>query len=134
LLAKQSPGQYTKTLAQLIDKGTAEDVALFNKSGKLLAFASSSRKPPPDAPDAEMLREAGQQGLHSIIDTLPDNSLILRALVLVKPQRSAGRVSCSLHNQCPNSLPLTQKWYGGLSRLPGIVTVSFGLKRLYASR
>jgi len=133
LLAKQSPGQYTKTLAQLIGKGTAQDVALFNKSGKLLAFASSSRKPPPDTPDAEMLREAGQQGLHSIIDTLPDNSLILRALVLVKPQRlSAGARILQLTQPVPKQLAADAEMVRAVYRDYQELSLSrLGLKRLY---
>ena len=133
LLAKQSPAQYTKTLAQLIGKGTAQDAALFNKSGKLLAFASSSRKPPPDAPDAEMLREAGQQGLHSIIDTLPDNSLILRALVLVKPQRSsAGARILQLTQPVPKQLAADAEMVRAVYRDYQELSLSrLGLKRLY---
>lgn len=133
LLAKQSPGQYKKTLAQLIGKGTAQDAALFNKSGKLLAFASSSRKPPPDAPDAEMLREAGQQGLHSIIDTLPDNSLILRALVLVKPQRSlAGARILQLTQPVPKQLAADAEMVRAVYRDYQELSLSrLGLKRLY---
>lgn len=133
LLAKQSPGQYKKTLAQLIGKGTAQDAALFNKSGKLLAFASSSRKPPPDAPDAEMLREAGQHGLHSIIDTLPDNSLILRALVLVKPQRSlAGARILQLTQPVPKQLAADAEMVRAVYRDYQELSLSrLGLKRLY---
>ena len=133
LLAKQSPAQYKKTLAQLIGKGTAQDAALFNKSGKLLAFASSSRKPPPDAPDAEMLREAGQQGLHSIIDTLPDNSLILRALVLVKPQRSlAGARILQLTQPVPKQLAADAEMVRAVYRDYQELSLSrLGLKRLY---
>ncbi|MDP1637162.1 MAG: ATP-binding protein [Candidatus Nitrotoga sp.] len=133
LLAKQSPAQYTKTLAQLIGKGTAQDAALFNRNGKLLAFASSSRKPPPDAPDAEMLREAGQQGLHSIIDTLPDNSLILRALVLVKPQRSsAGARILQLIQPVPKQLAVDAEMVRAVYRDYQELSLSrLGLKRLY---
>lgn len=133
LLAKQSPAQYTKTLAQLIGKGTAQDAALFNRNGKLLAFASSSRKPPPDAPDAEMLREAGQQGLHSIIDTLPDNSLILRALVLVKPQRSsAGARILQLIQPVPKQLAADAEMVRAVYRDYQELSLSrLGLKRLY---
>jgi len=133
LLAKQSPSQYTKTLAQLIGKGTAQDVALFNKSGKLLAFASSSRKPPPDTPDAEMLREANQQGLHSIIDTLPDNSLILRALVLVKPQElSAGARILQLTQPVPQQLAADAEMVRTVYRDYQELSLSrLGLKRLY---
>jgi PAS domain S-box-containing protein len=85
LLAEQAPERHARTLARLIDEGTAQEAALFGNNGKLLAFASSSHKPSPDMPDAAMLREARKQGVYSMIDTLPDNSLMLRVLVPVKP-------------------------------------------------
>ncbi|CAG9931480.1 sensor histidine kinase [Candidatus Nitrotoga arctica] len=133
LLAKQSPEQYTKTLGQLISKGPAHDAALFNKSGKLLAFASSNRKPPPDTPAAEMLREASQQGLHSIIDTLPDNSLILRVLVLVKPlQLSAGARILQLTQPVPKQLAADAEMVRAVYRDYQELALSrLGLKRLY---
>ena len=133
LLAKQSPNQYTKTLGQLIGKGTVQDVALFNKSGKLLAFASSNRKPPQDTPDAEMLREASQQGLNSIIDTLPDNSLILRVLVLVKPlQVSTGARILQLIQPVPKQLAADAEMVRAVYRDYQELALSrLGLKRLY---
>lgn len=133
LLAKQSPGQYTKTLGQLIDKGTAQDVALFNESGKLLAFAGSSRKLLPDMPGAEMLREASQQGFNSIIDTLPDNSLILRVLVLVKPlQLSAEARILQLTQPVPKQLAADAEMVRTVYRDYQELSLSrLGLKRLY---
>ena len=85
LLAEQAPERHAGTLNRLIDEGTAQEAALFNNNGKLLAFASNSHKLTPDMPDAAMLREANKNGVYSIIDTLPDNSLMLRVLVPVKP-------------------------------------------------
>jgi PAS domain S-box-containing protein len=133
LLAKQSAGQYTKTLNQLIGKGTAQDVALFNNSGKLLAFASSSHKLLPDMPGAEMLREASQQGLNSIIDTLPDNSLILRVLVLVKPlQLSAEARILQLTQPVPKQLAADAEMVRAVYRDYQELSLSrLGLKRLY---
>ncbi len=133
LLAKQSPDQYSKTLGQLIAKGTAQDVALFNKSGKLFAFASSSRKLLPDMPGAEMLREASQQGLNNIIDTLPDNSLILRVLVLVKPlQLSAETRILQLTQPVPKQLAADAEMVRTVYRDYQEMSLSrLGLKRLY---
>lgn len=84
LLAEQAPERHATTLARLIDEGTAQEAALFTGNGKLLAFASS-HKSAPDMPDKDMLGEAGKNGVYSIIDTLPDNSLLLRVLVRIKP-------------------------------------------------
>lgn len=133
LLAKQSPEQYTKTLDQLIDKGSAHDAALFNKDGKLLAFASSNRKQPPNTPEAEILREVSQQELHSIIDTLPDNSLILRVLVLIKPlQLSAGARILQLTQPVPKQLATDAEMVRTVYRGYQELSLSrLGLKRLY---
>ncbi|MEO6422998.1 MAG: ATP-binding protein [Candidatus Nitrotoga sp.] len=133
LLAKQSPNQYTKTLGQLIGKGTAQDVAVFNKSGKLLAFASRSGKRPPNTLDAEMLRETGQQGLSSIIDTLPDNSLILRVMVMIKPQpASAGARFLQLTQPVPKQLAADAEMARAVYRDYQELSLSrLGLKRLY---
>ncbi|RFC33259.1 MAG: PAS domain S-box-containing protein [Candidatus Nitrotoga sp. SPKER] len=134
LLAKQSPDQYVKTLGQLIGKGTTQDVALFNKNGKLLAFASSNhRKSPPDGPDAEMLRETSQQGFNSIIDTLPDNSLILRVLVLVKPlQLPGGGRILQLTQPVPKQLAADAEMVRVVYRDYQELALSrLGLKRLY---
>ncbi len=87
LLAEQAPEQHALTLGKLIDEGTAQEVALFGIGGNLLAFASGSSKLSPDMPDATMLREARRQGWYGMVDTLPDNSLVLRVLVPVNPQR-----------------------------------------------
>ncbi|MBI4938513.1 MAG: HAMP domain-containing protein [Nitrosomonadales bacterium] len=83
LLAEQPPEQHAFTLGKMIDEGTVQEVALFGAGGNLLAFASGSSKLSPDMPDATMLREARRQGLYSMVDTLPDNSLALRVLVPV---------------------------------------------------
>ncbi|CAH1905232.1 Histidine kinase [Candidatus Nitrotoga sp. HW29] len=133
LLAKQSPEQYTKTLGQLIGKGTAHDAALFNKSGKLLAFASNNRKQSPNIPEAEILQEVSQQGLHSMIDTLPDNSPILRVLVLVKPlQLSTGARILQLTQPVPKQLAADAEMVRTVYRDYQELSLSrLGLKRLY---
>ena len=80
-----------------------------------------------------MLREAGQHGLHSIIDTLPDNSLILRALVLVKPQRSlAGARILQLTQPVPKQLAADAEMVRAVYRDYQELSLSrLGLKRLY---
>jgi len=132
-LSKQSPAQYKKTLSQLIGNGTVQDVALFNESGKLLTFASSNHKLPPDAPNAEMLSEAGQQGLHSIVDTLSDNSLILRVLVMVMPQQlTAGTLILQLTQPVAKQLAADAEMVRAVYRDYQELSLSrLGLKRLF---
>ncbi|CAG0124995.1 two-component system, NtrC family, nitrogen regulation sensor histidine kinase NtrY [Rhodocyclaceae bacterium] len=81
LLAEQAPEQHARTLRRLIDEGAAQEVALFNTNGKLLTFASRSQRTSPHMPDAAMLREANKEGVYGVVDTSPDNSMVLRVLV-----------------------------------------------------
>jgi PAS domain S-box-containing protein len=85
LLTKQPRGQYTLTLNSLRNKNVTQDFALFKKDGQLLAFAGFSPMLVLSMPSTSMLDEAGRQGLSALVDTLPDNSLILRVLVPLTP-------------------------------------------------
>lgn len=133
LLAGKSSSQYTETLSRFVGKGVVQDAALFNEDGKILAFASSSRKMHPDVPDAEMLRKVRQNGLNSIIDTLPDNSLILRVLVLVSPlQISDGPGFLQLTQPVPKQLAANAEMVRTVYRDYQELSLSrLGLKRLY---
>ena len=133
LLAGKSSSQYTETLSRFVGKGIVQDAALFNEDGKILAFASSSRKMHPDVPDAEMLRKVRQNGLNSIIDTLPDNSLILRVLVLVSPlQISDGPGFLQLTQPVPKQLAANAEMVRTVYRDYQELSLSrLGLKRLY---
>ncbi len=133
LLAKQTPGQITQTLEQLVNEGVAQDVALISNSGKLLAFKTSSNKQLPDMPDAEMLHQMYQQGTYSIIDTLPDNSLALRVLVLVKPlQPSDGERLLQLVRPVAKQLAAdAETVQAGYRDYQELLLSRLGLKRLY---
>ena len=132
LLADQAAERHTGTLARLINEGTAQEAALFTSNGKLLAFASSSHKPP-DKPDATILREARKQGVYSIIDTLPDNSLMLRVLVQIKPGRlSKESRILQLMQPVPKQLADDAETVQSVSRDYKQLSLSrLGLKRLY---
>ena len=133
VLADQTPKQYAGTMTRLINEGSAQEAAIFSGSGKLQAFASSNHKPSPDKPDAAMLREVRKQGLYSMIDTQPDNSLMLRVLILVKP----GRLSHEAHilqimQSVPKELADNAEMVQSVSRDYKQLSISrLGLKRLY---
>ena len=133
LLAEQAPERHAQTLNRLIDEGTAQEAALFNVNGKLLTFASSSHKLSPDMPDALMLREARKQGLYSIIDTLPDNSMVLRVLVPVNSVHLSQEARIlqfvqSVPKQLSNDAEMVQAVYRDYQQLS---LSRLGLKRLY---
>ncbi len=133
LLAEQVPERHARTLSRLIDEGTAQEAALFDNNGKLLTFASSSHKPSPEMPDAAMLREVHKQGVYSIIDTLPDNSLMLRVLVPVKPGRLSQETRIlqftqPVPKQLAGDAETVQEVYRDYKQLS---LSRLGLKRLY---
>ena len=133
LLAEQAPERHAHTLNRLIDEGTAQEAALFNINGKLLAFASSSHKLSPDMPDALMLREVRKQGMYSIVDTLPDNSLALRVLVPVTPVHLSQETRIlqfvqPVPKRLSNDAEMVQAVYRDYQQLS---LSRLGLKRLY---
>ena len=133
LLAEQAPEQHSRTLSRLIDEGAAQEVALFTNDGKLLTFASSSHKPSPDMPDTVMLREAHKQGLYSIVDTLPDNSMVLRVLVPVKLAHLSQEMRIlqfvqPVPKQLSSDAEMVQSVYRDYQQLS---LSRLGLKRLY---
>ena len=133
LLAEQKPERHAATLARLIDEGTAQEAALFDNNGKLLVFASGNHKPSPDMPDAAMLREVHKQGVYSIIDTLPDNSLMLRVLVPVKSARLSQEMRILQFTQLvPKQLADDAETVQAVYRDYKQLSLSrLGLKRLY---
>ncbi len=87
ILAEQAPENYTDSLENLIDKGEAQEAAIFNQDGKLLAATSRDNKTPP-LPDPQMLKDSIKQGIYSLVDAFPDNHLTLRVLVPIKAKRT----------------------------------------------
>ncbi|MDO8414453.1 MAG: ATP-binding protein [Gallionellaceae bacterium] len=133
LLAKQQPAQYAQTLSRLTNEGTAQNVLLFDNSGAVLAWASSNdlqSAPQAVMPDADMIHQAHQQGLYSMVDTLPDNSLALRVLVKVNP--SAHGALLQLTQPVPKQLSADAETVRAVYRDYQELSLSrLGLKRLY---
>lgn len=88
-LPEQSTGQRNELLNRIIDRSAAQEVALINANGELIGAATSSKQRP-TMPDAKALQQARQNGFYSAVDTLPDNSLILRVLLSVKSSSPQG--------------------------------------------
>ncbi len=82
LLAEQPVERHAKALHRLLDEGAAQEAALFSMKGKLLVQISRHNALP-YTPDVAMLRLALKQGQFNVVDTLPDNSLVLKVLVPV---------------------------------------------------
>jgi len=133
MLAEQPPERHTEILTRFLREGSAQEAALFGNNGKLLAFGSSGQKRSPDSPDTTMLREARKQGIYSIIDNLPDNSLMLRVLVQIKPNRQLHETRIlQLMQPVPKQLANDAETVQAVSRDYKQLSLSrLGLKRLY---
>jgi PAS domain S-box-containing protein len=132
LLTERSTQQYQRTLSQMTDRGSAQEAALFTARGQLITYASSSTGAPIHIPDAAMLRDAQKNGLYSVIDTLPDNSLLLRVLVPFKASASAETRILQFVQPVPKQLTrdagTVQEVYRDYQQLS---LSRLGLKRLY---
>lgn len=134
LLAEQAPDRHPATLLRLVNEGATQEVALFSKQGRLLAFATSEHNHVPDMPSSTMLDEAGKKGVYSNIDALPDNSLILRVLVSFTPSRRAGGKQRILQftEPVPKQISADEETVQNVYRDYQELTLSrLGLKRLY---
>ncbi len=89
MLIDQSAEERAATLSNMIDKEAAQEAALFNIKGELLNSAASNMHQLL-IPDAKVFQQLRQNGQLSVVDTLPDNSLILRVMVIVRPVHRPG--------------------------------------------
>lgn len=136
LLAEQGPARHASTLLRLVNEGATQEVALFTKDGRLLAFATSRQgMQVPDMPSATMLEEAAQKGVYSNIDAMPDNSLLLRVMVSFTPSRLVGGEMRILQftEPVPKQISEDEETVQAVYRDYQELTLSrLGLKRLYA--
>jgi PAS domain S-box-containing protein len=87
ILAEQEAGRHNATLARLIEASGTQNAAIFDRKGKVLAFAGGKKEVWPEIPTNETLHLAQQQGKYTLIDILPDGRLILRVLIPVPSLR-----------------------------------------------
>lgn len=132
ILAEQPPERYNSTLARLVDKAEAQEAAIFNLDGKLLA-SDNPRSKPQSIPDQQMLREALQQGMYSLVDTQPDNHLVLRVLVPLSGGHLQGeRLVLQFIQPVPQQFSSDAETVQAVYRDYQELTLSrLGLKRLY---
>lgn len=135
LLAEQGPARHAATMLRLVNEGATQEVALFSKNGRLLAFASSRQGVRiPDMPSSNMLQAAKEKGVYSNIDSMPDNSLLLRVLVSFTPSRLVGGETRILQftEPVPKQIADDEETVQTVYRDYQELTLSrLGLKRLY---
>ncbi|OFZ68310.1 MAG: PAS domain-containing sensor histidine kinase [Betaproteobacteria bacterium RBG_16_56_24] len=137
-IAGKQPRQHQRVLDRLVDEKSVQEAALFTGKGNLIAFSSSSgsggNAPSPGELDADLLRLTLDKGEYSVIDTLPNRGLTLRALVVVNPGIPAGerfvlQFIQPVSKQIEADAETVQSVYRDYQNL----TLSrLGLKRLYA--
>lgn len=131
ILADQSSSRHGETLARFISEGGTQEAAVFDKNGKLTAFASSKRIDRIESPTAEMLRQVREKGRYSQADALPDGRLVLRVIVPIRSPNNAGQVlqfSQPVPEQLAKDAETVQSVFGDYQQLS---LSRLGLKRLY---
>lgn len=132
ILAEQQPGQYGVTLARLVDKTEAQEAAIFDPDGKLLATDLRGRQQQ-SIPDQQMLREAIRLGSYSLVDVRPDNHLIWHVLISINTGSSINeRRVLQLIQPVPQQFSTDAETVQEVYRDYQELTLSrLGLKRLY---
>ncbi len=134
ILAEKNAAQYQRTLNQLVDVKVAQQASVFSVEGQLLASSSAEIEPLPDMPDGELLRIILDKGGYSVIDTLPDKGLMLRALMMMNSNTFAGKQAILQFTQpVPRQIEQDAETVQSVYRDYQELTLSrLGLKRLYA--
>ncbi len=133
LLSEKNPAQFQHSLNQLIDEGAAQEVAIFDLSGKMYAFAASNDALLPDIPTEKMLQEAQEQGQYAAVEATPNKAMSLRVLARVKSNRYSGASYILQFNQSvPKKIEADAEMVQSVYRDYQELTLSrLGLKRLY---
>ncbi|HET7832093.1 MAG TPA: ATP-binding protein [Gallionella sp.] len=134
LLASKSPEQYQSALEQLVDVKLAQEAALFSSREKLVAFSSGGNAQAVNVPDRDVLRLTLAKGEYSVIDTLPNKGMMLRALVTVDSKLRPGeRYVLQFTQPVPKQMEADAETVQTVYRDYQELTLSrVGLKRLYA--
>jgi PAS domain S-box-containing protein len=91
LLAEQPIVKHSNTLERLIKEGAAKEAVIFNTQGKVVANVSASNKGV-ELPDKFTMQQVLRQGQYKNIDTLSDNSLVLRVMVVIKSRVNSKEI------------------------------------------
>jgi PAS domain S-box-containing protein len=135
ILSEQETARHSKTLKRLVEEGGAQEAAVFDDKGRLLAFASGGgeRKQPQMSPSAETMGQAWEKEGYSMVEVLPDNQLALRVLVPVRsPQWKQEHRTLQFMQQVPKQIAEDAETVQAVYRDYQELSLSrLGLKRLY---
>jgi PAS domain S-box-containing protein len=133
LLAEQPAEKHKRLLERLIKEGAAQEAVLFNAKGKLHVSVSSNNAVAA-VPDISHIEQVLKKGQYKIVDTLPDNSIVLKAMFVIKPALPHKEVRIlqlvePLSNQLAADTETVQSVYRDYQELS---LSRVGLKRLYS--
>ncbi len=133
ILAEQDVRRHNNTLARLVKEGGAQNVAIFDAKGQLLAFANGKGNKPVELPKQEMLKQAWKNGSYGMIETMPDEQLALRVLIPVKSARwKKERRTLQFIQPVPRQMAADAETVQAVYRNYQELSLSrLGLKRLY---
>lgn len=132
LLSEQPEERHTATLKKLIEGGMTQEATLFTVKGKLVSHMTSSNILP-EMPDIRKINQVLKQGQLNEIDTLLDNTLVLRVLMPVysksdPAEKRVLQLSQFVSNQLAIDTETVQSVYRDYQELS---LSRLGLKRLY---
>lgn len=133
LFSEKNPEHFQNALKLLIDEGAAQGAALFDISGRLIAFASIDNALLPDVPGDVLIKQVLEKGQYAEIEELPNKSMGLKVLVLVGVNRFSGIGYILQFKQAvPRQVEANAKMVQSVYRDYQELTLSrLGLKRLY---
>lgn len=133
LLSEKNPAQFQNALNQLIDEGAAQETAIFDGNGKMLAFAAVDDVLLPDIPGDKLMQQVHEKGLYAAIEELPGKSMSLRVLALVNTNSYSRKSYVLQFNQAvPKQVEADAETVQSVYRDYQELTLSrVGLKRLY---
>ncbi len=133
LLTEKKPAQFQNTLTQLIDEGLAQEAAVFESSGKMIAFAANDNALLPEIPGEQLMQQVREKGLYSAVESVPNKAMTLRVLALVSANSYTGQSYVLQFNQAvPKQIEADAETVQSVYRDYQELTLSrLGLKRLY---
>lgn len=132
ILSEQLPDRHMTTLHKLVKEAVVEEATLFNSNGNILSIGTKKYSSS-NILDIKMLRQAQTHGYSSVVDTLPDNTLVLRVIIVVKSNNNLFedrllQLVQPVSNQLAVDTETVQSVYRDYQELS---LSRLGLKRLY---
>ncbi|MCX7193853.1 MAG: ATP-binding protein [Proteobacteria bacterium] len=133
MLSEKNPAQFQNTLIQLVDEGAAQEAAVLDFDGKVMAFAASDKALLPDIPSEKLMQQVREQSQYSAIESTPDKAMSLRVMARVGTNSySKSGYILQFSQAVPKQIEADAETVQSVYRDYHELTLSrLGLKRLY---